>query len=1771
MKEVFGSGFYKDILNKINSNIYITDVETDEIVFINDYMKRTFNIKGKVVKGLCWKMLQRGMESRCSFCPIEYMRQAGIASYTWKENNTVTGRMYYNYDILQEWKGKLYHIQNSIDITDSVRLSLEASTDELTGILNRSAGKKHLDDLLQKTSDDSLLTVALCDLNGLKWVNDTYGHLEGDKFIMLVAHAMRDFLTKPDFVFRLSGDEFVMAFSNKNIYDAEAIIQKMLKRLRDERNRENIAYEVSFSYGFASCYGREKLTVSDILSIADVQMYIQKRDYHISVNQNNALKTEQAIRASFDSISRKLFNIIAEYIDDYVFMIDLKTGAGLYSPKMVGDFTLPGQFLQNANAFWSKIIHPDDVMSFLRSNQEVTDGRTHKHTIVYRAKDRNGQWVHLACQGSILKDDSGRPRLFAGVIRNLDKQSYHYVDTFETKNASVGNTINSVLYGEDFTNQKEDVHRVLKNKLDQQPFYFMPKFFKYKSSDKKNSLIKHIQQNIPGGILAVYDKDEYPMIYFNHTVLEFTGYTRSGLENTCAGYWERIIYPDDRKMVRDEISKQLKTSSIYDVRYRVIGSDKKLIWIYERGKHMFDEDGQSIFLSFLFEISRDISIEQELRFITNNTTDGIFKAMISKGFPVLYANEGYYKIHGYTKEQYQQELGNLAEKVVYEKDFDRVSHIIYDVIQKKKRHVVLEYRIKKRNSGIAWVHVDSSLIYLDDKTIILVGIVIDITMRRNLEEQLRHKEQLFIIAKKYSRISIWEYDIRKKRIIQDEHAVTFKFFGNIIENVPECFIEQKFIHPNYADVTRALYKQLEDGKKEASAIMKIQVPMGSQNYVWKRVTYTIISNSEAESSWAIGISEDVTEQKEAEIKVFREETMRDMLTRDVIDIVCSFRLNLEKNQIEEFRIRGEKYISEDSENNYELISRYIYNSMVNENDKKRFEKRCSYAEIQKCAATKTGINKFDFRQKTDDGSIIWASLTMKILTSPVNGETILFGYVKNIDSQKKRELVLQRKAETDKLTGFYRENTIKLLIKGILNESTKGNQNMAMLLMDIDNFCWINKYHAEVSNEDILLKISEQLKMRLPNSCIVGHVNKDMFLLFYYDMKSAQDIYLSAKTIRRALSRSYIFDNIKLDLSLSAGIAFTPQTHQISYEKLYQNALHALVQAKRGGKDRLVSYLDSEDKSLNTLAVRFAKDFAAHNILELFEKCCIEAEKGADIYEIYPTFFEQLNRFCQAETISFFSANKDGDLELTFKWSVHDFVNLKGKTRKNVDQLKKLFLMVYPKNSLYIKDIKSGLARQLRDYYGQNKAEVYPVLLAGNYESFRLVNCLVLEKIQAKISEGLMEMLQTACQFVHHIQKVYLLRQNYEKILYRDKKTGLLNYEQYQRYLERANEDVFSTFGMIEVRIVNLKKYNRQYGNHQGDELLLFISSILSTTFGSENCYRINGAKFFVLCADMAYDIFLQKYMELERQFNNSYPEWIVCSKVWEQNAISLEKIQVQLDEKIQIALAKKREKVNLVNNQSVQEVLKNLQMNIAENRFCIYLQPKANIRENIVHGAEALIRYCTPEKGVIPPGRFLPSIEQAGLIRHIDLFVLKEVCRTLRNWLLEGKEVFTISLNYSRKTILEPDILNETNRIVESYNIPKNLIEIEITETVASTDSVGLQDIVNDFIKSGYKIALDDFGADYSNIYVLYSLNINTLKLDRRIVSDIYHDDRARLVVENVIDICRKLNIECVAEGVETAEQLEVLKNISCDMIQGYYINKPIPVADFQKEYIDI
>lgn len=415
-----------DILDRTDINVYVVDAEKKQLVYMNETMRRTFGLGAEEGKP-CWKVLQKGLKGPCEFCRIDQLMNDNAGDVcVWTSRSPVTGRIYKNHDRLMEYDGRKYFVENSVDVTELVQLTEKSSIDELTKMLNRRAGKEKLAEAIEcGRRENRCMAVALCDVNELKQVNDLYGHSEGDRLLRYLAAVMSENLTGDDFGFRLSGDEFVLVFCDEDSRGAGEKLKRIQAQLMSSRAASHIFYEVSFSYGLVEIHPEEDCGVKEVISRADERMYVQKRAYHIRKASEGLLGGDAAADRDkrFEYDEDHLFEALAASTDDYAFSGDLKTGTFRYPSAMVREFGLPGEVVENAAAYWAKLIHPDDRQHFLESNQEIADGRAVCHDIEYRARNLREEWIWLRCRGRMFCDEGGAPWLFAGTIENQGKNS----------------------------------------------------------------------------------------------------------------------------------------------------------------------------------------------------------------------------------------------------------------------------------------------------------------------------------------------------------------------------------------------------------------------------------------------------------------------------------------------------------------------------------------------------------------------------------------------------------------------------------------------------------------------------------------------------------------------------------------------------------------------------------------------------------------------------------------------------------------------------------------------------------------------------------------------------------------------------------------------------------------------------------------------------------------------------------------------------------------------------------------------------------------------------------------------------------------------------------------------------------------------------------------------------------------------------------------------------------------------------------------------------
>lgn len=248
------------------------------------------------------------------------------------------------------------------------------------------------------------------------------------------------------------------------------------------------------------------------------------------------------------------------------------------------------------------------------------------------------------------------------------------------------------------------------------------------------------------------------------------------------------------------------------------------------------------------------------------------------------------------------------------------------------------------------------------------------------------------------------------------------------------------------------------------------------------------------------------------------------------------------------------------------------------------------------------------------------------------------------------------------------------------------------------------------------------------------------------------------------------------------------------------------------------------------------------------------------------------------------------------------------------------------------------------------------------------------------------------------------------------------------------------------------------------------------------------------------------------------------------------------------------------------QEITNIMNDALNKNQFCIYYQPKYDLQSGKISGAEALVRWKHPTKGLVSPGEFIPIFEHNGFILKLDAYVWEAVCAQQRQWLDDGLVAPPISVNVSRINLYNPKIADFIETLTQKYNIPLDIFNLEITESVYAENQTILANTITDLHSKGFLVFMDDFGSGYSSLNTLKSLEFDVLKIDMKFLSEKSTSKRSRAILGAIMAMAKELDIPTIAEGVETPDQADYLRSIGCNFAQGYLFARPMPAEAFDK-----
>ena len=379
----------------------------------------------------------------------------------------------------------------------------------------------------------------------------------------------------------------------------------------------------------------------------------------------------------------------------------------------------------------------------------------------------------------------------------------------------------------------------------------------------------------------------------------------------------------------------------------------------------------------------------------------------------------------------------------------------------------------------------------------------------------------------------------------------------------------------------------------------------------------------------------------------------------------------------------------------------------------------------------------------------------------------------------------------------------------------------------------------------------------------------------------------------------------------------------------------------------------------------------------------------------------------------------------------------------------------------------------------------------------------------------------------------------------------------------------------IQFDVERFKLINDAYGEKAGDRLLKYLKDSLTVICSDEQPFARLTADVFMIVIPFDNENEIVDFIhKLEDNIGTKY-EGIefrlvfgVCiaedrtlqTRTHGDNA-TLARQSVKGNALNNIGFYNGKLKNDLYHQHYIEDDMKSAMLN---NEFVMFLQPKYNISTGKIIGAEALARWIHPYKGLIPPVQFIPVFEKNGFILNLDKIMWEKACKKIRFWIDNGIEPVPISVNISREYLNTFDVVGQFNQLVKKYDIPINLLEAEITE---SYDADNTSDVVRKMKKCGFTMLMDDFGSGFSSLNMLKTTPFDVLKIDRGFLSEFMESERGRKIISHTISMSRDIGLNIIAEGVETGEQAHFLQSCGCDVAQGFYYSKPIPVEEFDKQ----
>ena len=938
----------------------------------------------------------------------------------------------------------------------------------------------------------------------------------------------------------------------------------------------------------------------------------------------------------------------------------------------------------------------------------------------------------------------------------------------------------------------------------------------------------------------------------------------------------------------------------------------------------------------------------------------------------------------------------------------------------------------------------------------------------------------------------------------------------------------------------------------------------SESYGWASLSYNLIFDQSGYPVKAIGVKNflsDISERKNGFINM---SSLPDAVHPSMI---LNVRANLTDNSINDLWAEGSDSTDFAGIKKYSDIVENEKSKMFSKDDNKEYSEKLGYDSLLKVSDFDVVWRSMQYRRIDSFGNIRWVLNTVNLIKDRDFNKVYLSSYINDIEKRHKWERGIN--INIDPETGLYNRETAETIIKNVLG----SEKSCAVSLIQINGFSkMVNDKYGSMEQKQYY--ISTALVFALGTDCIVGRYDNDMLVACFVNIPSRSIVKKRLEDAFSYIRSTMAHTKIMRSLRFIAGTVCI-QKPIVSYENIMSKALYTCVFWKNSSSD-VAAFLD-ENENLSWKNFDSYDDNACvtfeNNLTDTLSEdeknvalSCLESIIVSDSIDLaVKGVLKNIGKYYNADRVYILSlAENNHVITMLYEWISNEKWSIqRAISGMRIDKFPLLCRCIEEKKPVFMSnaDIRN---------YNTNKGDTWnfialPIINKENNQTIEN-GFFCIENPKNKINRA-----DLPLALIPYIFKITSRSGMNETSCGSelDVLTNLPNLRSYTDVIDSVNSDIYSSLGALALDIPDLPAINSTQGFEYGSKLILHVSEILSEIFGKSYLFRTWDSEFVALCPNTTFDAFMERCDRVRSILQQSYHKQIRIGYTWSDGIFYAKKLVKEAKSIMRCEFVKVIPPADAI---SVWGMRYTDFSSAAENgRFTVYFQPKIDMTTETLFGAEALIRGIDDDGKIIPPVKFIESMENNGTIRDLDFFVLDKTLSQMEDWYEKGFDPISISVNISRRTLLDPTAPASMLAIQSRYSDTlSGMIELEITESGCDIEKGTLSHVMDNFRKFGMKFSLDDFGSHYSNISIFTNVKFETIKIDRSLINELAENEADRSIIRNIIGICKKNGMTCIAEGVETSAQVRELLNIGCSVCQGYYYDKALSAEDFEKKWLE-